>query len=100
MSADNYDPYDFANRRHIGPSAKEIAEMLAVVGASDLHAMIDATVPQSIRQAERIDFGKSLSERRALDRLSAESIQRTNSLCDEFNPVDTLPASIYAKIRI
>lgn len=69
MSADKYDPYDFANRRHIGPSAKEIAEMLAVVGATDLHALIDATVPQSIRQSERIDFGKSLSERRALDRL-------------------------------
>ena len=29
----SYDPYDFANRRHIGPSVTEIAEMLRVVGA-------------------------------------------------------------------
>ena len=58
-----------ANRRHIGPSAKEIAEMLALIGVPDLHALIDATVPQSIRQTDRIDFGKSLSERRALDKL-------------------------------
>ena len=28
-----YHPYDFANRRHIGPSPSEIAEMLRVVGA-------------------------------------------------------------------
>ena len=26
-------PYDFANRRHIGPSPEEMAEMLKVVGA-------------------------------------------------------------------
>ena len=28
-----YDPTDFANRRHIGPSPTEMAAMLAVVGA-------------------------------------------------------------------
>src|ERR1700730_10232243 len=26
MSADAYEPYDFANRRHIGPSPEEIAD--------------------------------------------------------------------------
>ena len=31
-----YDPYDFANRRHIGPSPEEMAEMLRVVGAESL----------------------------------------------------------------
>ncbi len=67
----SYDPYDFANRRHIGPSAAEIAEMLAVVGADNLAALIDETVPASIRQTSRIDFGKSLSERRALDKVRA-----------------------------
>jgi glycine dehydrogenase len=67
----SYDPYDFANRRHIGPSAAEIAEMLAVVGAESLAALIDETVPAAIRQASRIDFGKSLSERRALDKVRA-----------------------------
>ncbi len=28
----DYNPYDFANRRHIGPSPEEMAEMLTVVG--------------------------------------------------------------------
>ena len=41
MSADAYEPYDFANRRHIGPSPEEIAEMLRVVGVSSLDALID-----------------------------------------------------------
>ena len=67
----SYDPYDFANRRHIGPSASEIAEMLEVVGAETLHALIDETVPAAIRQKMRIDFGKSLTERRALDKVRA-----------------------------
>ncbi len=41
----DYLPYDFANRRHIGPSPAEMAEMLQVVGASDLDALIDDTLP-------------------------------------------------------
>ncbi len=66
---DRYDPYDFANRRHIGPSKEEIAEMLEVVGAPSLHALIDETLPADIRQKDRIDFGRSLSERRVLERM-------------------------------
>ena len=31
----DYHPYDFANRRHIGPSPSEIAAMLRVVGARE-----------------------------------------------------------------
>src|ERR1700688_2571829 len=69
MSADAYEPYDFANRRHIGPSPEEIAEMLRVVGVSSLDALIDETVPKDIRLGKALDFGKPLSERGALDRL-------------------------------
>ncbi len=58
-----YDPYDFANRRHIGPSPEEMAEMLQVLGADSLEALIDETVPASIRQAEPLDFGPPKSER-------------------------------------
>jgi glycine dehydrogenase len=32
----SYEPYDFANRRHIGPSPEEMAEMLKVVGVTSL----------------------------------------------------------------
>ena len=64
-----YLPYDFANRRHIGPSPSEMEEMLRVVGASSLDALIDETVPKSIRQKEPLDFGKPLSERKLLNQM-------------------------------
>jgi hypothetical protein len=41
----DYNPYDFANRRHIGPSPAEMDEMLKAVGVSTLDALIDETVP-------------------------------------------------------
>ncbi len=66
---ESYEPYDFANRRHIGPSPEEMAAMLEVVGAASLDKLIDETVPAGIRQAKALDFGKPLSERAALDRL-------------------------------
>ncbi|MGR3635743.1 MAG: aminomethyl-transferring glycine dehydrogenase [Shimia sp.] len=59
----DYLPYDFANRRHIGPSPEEMAEMLDVVGASDLEDLMGQTLPDSIRQKEPLDFGRPLSER-------------------------------------
>ncbi len=61
-----YQPYDFANRRHIGPSPKEMAEMLKVIGVESLDALIDETIPQSIRQPEPLDIGEAMSERDAL----------------------------------
>ncbi len=66
---ERYQPYDFANRRHIGPSPEEMDEMLRVVGAKDLDALIDETVPAGIRQKEPLQFGKARSERGALDKL-------------------------------
>ena len=62
----DYLPYDFANRRHIGPSSEEMAEMFTVLGVSDLDALIDQTVPASIRQKTPLDFGKPKSERELL----------------------------------
>ncbi len=58
----DYLPYDFANRRHIGPSPVEMTEMLNVVGAKDLNALIDDTLPPQIRQKEPLDFGRPMSE--------------------------------------
>ena len=62
----DYLPYDFANRRHIGPSPKEMAAMLDVVGAADLGALMDDTLPPAIRQKQSLDFGKPKSERELL----------------------------------
>ena len=65
-----YDPYDFANRRHIGPSPAEMDAMLAVVGAPSLEALIDETVPASIRQASGLGWAP-LAEHELLDRMRA-----------------------------
>ena len=62
----DYLPYDFANRRHIGPSPSEMSEMLAALGVDSLDQLIDQTVPEAIRQKEPLDFGKALSERELL----------------------------------
>ncbi|MGD1885342.1 MAG: aminomethyl-transferring glycine dehydrogenase [Paracoccaceae bacterium] len=58
----DYLPYDFANRRHIGPSPAEMEEMLQVVGVDDLNTLIDQTLPGGIRQADPLHFGKAMSE--------------------------------------
>jgi len=67
----HYSPYDFANRRHIGPSPAEMAEMLRSVGASSLDALIDEIVPADIRQKTPLSWGKALSEQAVLARLRA-----------------------------
>ncbi len=51
-----YDTYDFANRRHIGPSPSEMEAMLKVVGAASLDTLIAETVPDSIRQAKALNW--------------------------------------------
>ena len=66
-SSDRYEPYDFANRRHIGPSPEEMAKMLRIVGVPSLEALISETVPKGIRQKTPLDFGRPLSERGVLD---------------------------------
>ncbi|MEM8790674.1 MAG: aminomethyl-transferring glycine dehydrogenase [Pseudomonadota bacterium] len=61
-----YLPYDFANRRHIGPSPAEMEAMLATIGVASLDELIDQTVPADIRQGEPLAWGKALSEREVL----------------------------------
>ena len=50
-----YQAYDFANRRHIGPSPEEMAEMLETVGVKSLDELIDQTIPEAIRQDAPLD---------------------------------------------
>lgn len=59
----DYLPYDFANRRHIGPSPSEIKDMLEVVGVDNLDMLMDQTIPEDIRQKEKLEWGAPMSER-------------------------------------
>ena len=65
----DYNPYDFANRRHIGPSPAEMETMLQTIGVSSVDELIDDTIPASIRQKSPLDWGEPMSEREVLDHL-------------------------------
>ncbi len=62
----DYLPYDFANRRHIGPSPEEMAQMLETLGVDSLETLIEETVPRNIRQKDPLAFGRPMSERELL----------------------------------
>jgi glycine dehydrogenase len=64
----DYNPYDFANRRHIGPSPGEMEEMLEALGVESLDALIDATVPKSIRQKTPLAW-PPMSEQALLEKM-------------------------------
>ncbi|MBO4168017.1 aminomethyl-transferring glycine dehydrogenase [Cereibacter azotoformans] len=64
----DYNAYDFANRRHIGPSPSEMEEMLRVVGVSSLDQLIEETVPASIRQNQPLDWAP-LAEHELLQKM-------------------------------
>ena len=65
-----YNTYDFAHRRHIGPSPSEMEEMLKSVGVRDLDQLIDETVPASIRQEKPLTWAP-LTEYRLLEKMRA-----------------------------
>jgi glycine dehydrogenase len=56
-------------RRHIGPSAAEIAEMLQLLGYSSLDEFIAATVPESIRARTPLGIGPARTEHDVLDEI-------------------------------
>nr|WP_220792723.1 aminomethyl-transferring glycine dehydrogenase [Gluconacetobacter aggeris] len=55
--------------RHVGPGARDVAAMLEVVGAGSLDALMEQTVPASIRLRGEMGLGAGLSEPEALARL-------------------------------
>lgn len=66
FKATDYLPYDFANRRHIGPSPVEMADMLKLLGTASLETLIDETVPDEIRRKEPLSWERAKSEREVL----------------------------------
>jgi glycine dehydrogenase len=56
-------------RRHVGPDAAEIARMLEALGYDSLDALIDATIPASIRMRRPLMLGPERSEYELLNEL-------------------------------
>jgi glycine dehydrogenase len=62
------------HRRHIGPSAADVAEMIKTIGKKSLDEVIDAVVPSSVRSKQALTlspFPRALSEYEAIERLRA-----------------------------
>ncbi len=64
------DATDYFQPRHIGPSAADTADMLKVVGAASLDALIDEAIPASIRLREALNLPPAESEHQYLQRLT------------------------------
>ena len=69
-SVDLLRPLDTFARRHIGPDAAEVAEMLDVLGIESLDALIDATVPEAIRLDQPLNLPGARGEAEVLSELS------------------------------
>ncbi|RYD71322.1 MAG: glycine dehydrogenase (aminomethyl-transferring), partial [Verrucomicrobiaceae bacterium] len=62
-------PTDTFPRRHIGPSAEEVADMLQTVGVSTLDTLIDQTVPGTIRMRKPLALPPGRGEHETLAEL-------------------------------
>lgn len=58
-------------QRHIGPDSNEIETMCAAIGVPSIDALIDETVPASIRLGNELNLPAARSEERALADLQA-----------------------------
>jgi glycine dehydrogenase len=74
-SADSFElsqvlsPSDTFARRHIGPSAAEVQEMLAALGVESIDQLIAQAVPEAIRLGRELSLPAALTESGALGRL-------------------------------
>jgi glycine dehydrogenase len=64
------DATDYFQPRHIGPSTGDTADMLKVVGAPSLDALIDEAIPASIRLREPLNLPPAEGEHQYLQRLT------------------------------
>lgn len=62
------EPSDRFVRRHIGPSDRDVADMLRIVGAGSLDQLIDETVPSTIRLRRPLDIPPAKTEYELLER--------------------------------
>ena len=66
---DEFGPSDVFVRRHIGPTAADIAAMLAAVGADSLDDLMAEALPAAIRMQGPLALGEGISEYELMGRL-------------------------------
>ena len=76
------DPSDTFAHRHIGPRPDDVREMLTVVGAASLDALMDEVVPPGIRREAPLELPPAESESQYLARMHAAAGR--NVVCRSF----------------
>jgi len=72
MTTSQYELLDHCadfDRRHIGPTPEQQAEMAQAIGFSSLDALIDTAVPAQIRRTDTMALEQPMTEQQALARL-------------------------------
>ena len=67
--SDEFGPSDDFVRRHIGPTAADVAAMLAAVGADSLDDLMAESLPAAIRMQGPLALGEGISEYELMGRL-------------------------------
>ena len=67
--SDEFGPSDAFVRRHIGPTAADVAAMLAAVGADSLDDLMAESLPAAIRMQGPLALGEGISEYELMGRL-------------------------------
>ena len=69
-------------RRHNGPRANEVKEMLKAIGTESLDSLIDETIPAGIRLKEELDLPKGISEYEFMQHIT--ELARENKIFKSF----------------
>jgi glycine dehydrogenase len=77
-----FEPADRFEERHIGPSKAEVREMLDLLGFDSLEALVEATVPGSIRLRRPLALPPARGEHELIDELRA--LARRNQVFRSF----------------
>ena len=86
MRLSDLSPADTFSRRHVGPSGADRAGILGALGAASLDALMEETVPPSIRLRRDLDLPAPLSESELLDRITR--IAESNEIWRSFQVPD------------
>ena len=66
-----FEPTDRFEERHVGPSEAEVGQMLDLLGYPSLGALVEATVPESIRLRRPLQLPAARGEHELIDELRA-----------------------------
>ncbi len=78
----HWKPTEHFVNRHLGPDAAERAAMLATLGLDSMEALVDSTIPASIRLRRGLDLPAPLSETALLEEL--QQLARKNQVFKSF----------------